>query len=114
MIHVALHFVAPLLVAFALYRSRWRHASLIMIATMVVDADHLLADPVYDPHRCSIGFHSLHTMPAIVLYAAMFLGPLISGGAGKDPDRHPAARILHLAGLGLLIHMALDWVDCMG
>lgn len=66
-----------------------------MMATMLVDLDHLLANPIYDPNRCSIGFHPLHTWPAIALYAALAL--------------HPRTRLI---GLGLLIHMLLDFSDC--
>lgn len=66
-----------------------------MLATMLVDLDHLLADPVYDPGRCGIGFHPLHTAPAIAGYAALLFVP--------------AAR---LVGAGLLIHMTLDLLDC--
>jgi len=113
MIHIVLHFIVPLLVALAFFRSRWRNATFIMIATMIVDADHLLADPIYDPNRCSIGFHPLHTMPAIVIYAALFLLPLIVRRKAGGQGLHPTARLLHLVGLGLLIHMALDWVDCL-
>ena len=28
--------------------------------TMMVDLDHLIADPIFDPQRC-IGFHPLHS-----------------------------------------------------
>ena len=66
-----------------------------MIATMLVDLDHLLAQPMYDPNRCSIGFHPLHTWPAILVYVAL-----------TWPKK---TRWL---GLGLLIHMALDGLDC--
>ena len=66
-----------------------------MIAAMFVDLDHLLADPIYDPNRCSIGFHPLHTAPAIAVYAVL---------ATLRPTR--------LIGLGLMIHMALDLLDC--
>jgi len=113
MIHFALHFMVPLLVALAFYRSRWRNATVIMIATMIVDVDHLLADPIYDPNRCSIGFHPLHTTTAIVIYAALFVLPLIVGRENDSKGLRPTARVLHLVGLGLLIHMALDWIDCM-
>jgi hypothetical protein len=41
-----------------------------MALTIIVDLDHLLADPIYDPNRCSIGFHPLHSYPAIVIYLA--------------------------------------------
>jgi hypothetical protein len=112
-IHIALHFIVPLLVAIAFYRSRWRAATVLMVATMLVDADHLLADPVYDPGRCSIGFHPLHTLPAIGLYVALFAIPLVLGGRGGGPRTLHAARWLHLVGLGLLIHMLLDGIDCV-
>ena len=112
LIHTALHFIVPLVVALAFYRSRWRNATLIMMATMIVDADHLLADPIYDPNRCSIGFHPLHTGPAMVIYAALFTFALLVGRKADGQGLHPPMRIMHLLGLGLLIHMALDWVDC--
>jgi len=113
MIHIALHFIVPPLVAFTFYRSSWGNATLIMIATMLVDADHLLANPIYDPARCSIGFHPLHTIPAILIYAVLFALPLVSSLKAGGEDLNPTARMLHLVGLGLLIHMALDWVDCI-
>jgi len=113
MIHIVLHVIVPLLVALAFYLSHWRAAAVIMIATMIVDVDHLLADPIYDPNRCSIGFHPLHTLPAIVGYAALFVLPLIMGREDDGTSLRPSARVLHLVGLGLLIHMALDWIDCM-
>lgn len=94
-IHLFLHFAVPLAIALAFFRARWRSATLIMIATMLVDLDHLLATPLYDPNRCSIGFHPLHTWPAMLVY----LGLLI-------PKR------TRLVGLGLVIHMVLDGIDC--
>ena len=113
MLHIALHFAVPLLVALAFYCSHWKHAALLLIATMLVDLDHLLANPIYDPERCSIGFHPLHTAPAIALYALMFAIPLVLGRKANAPGLRPAARTVHLIGLGLLIHMALDWFDCL-
>jgi len=113
MTHIILHVIIPLLIALLFYRSRWRNATLIMIATMLVDADHFLADPIYDPNRCSIGFHPLHTTPAIVFYMVMFALPLFLMWREDLQKFHSAARIVHLAGLGLLIHMALDWIDCL-
>jgi hypothetical protein len=95
------------------YRERWRNVTLILIATMLVDIDHLLADPIYDPNRCSIGFHPLHTAPAIALYFLLFALPLLTRARSGDPTLKPAIRALHLIGLGLLIHMALDWSDCL-
>jgi hypothetical protein len=94
-IHLLLHALAPLLVAYLFFREQWRRATLIMIATMIVDLDHLLAVPIYDPQRCGIGFHPLHTWPAMLVYAAFVL-----------------PKATRLIGIGLLIHMALDGIDC--
>ena len=112
MSHIALHFIIPPLVALAFYRKRWRIATLIMITTMLVDADHLLASPIYDPNRCSIGFHPLHTWPAISVYFALFIAPLITN-IKQDVRIQSTARIAHLVGAGLIIHMGLDWIDCL-
>ena len=66
-----------------------------MLATMLVDLDHLFATPIFDPGRCGIGFHPLHSEFAI---AAYFVGLFI-----------PKVRIV---ALGLLFHMLTDWQDC--
>lgn len=113
MLHIVLHLVVPLLVALYFYRKRWKNVTVILIATMVVDLDHLLADPIYDPERCSIGFHPLHTIPAIVLYGMLFILPLILGRKADDWKLKSTIDMLHLIGLGLLIHMALDGLDCL-
>lgn len=94
-IHLLLHAAVPGLVAWLLFRPQWRRAWLLMLATILVDLDHLLASPIYDPGRCSIGFHPLHTAPAIAAYVLLL-----------------APRRTRLIGLGLLIHMALDLSDC--
>ncbi len=113
MFHIILHFIVPTIVALTFYRTQWRHAALLLIATMAVDLDHLLATPIYDPERCSIGFHPLHTMPAILAYGLLFLLSILIGRSRANSTLQPTARFLHLIGLGLLIHMALDWSDCL-
>jgi len=95
-LHYALHFLAPGLIAWVFFRDRWRKVWLILLATMLVDLDHLLATPIFDPNRCSIGFHPLHTYPAMGIYAVMLI--------------FPKTRIV---GIGLLFHMFTDGVDCM-
>lgn len=63
---------------------------------MLVDLDHLLAYPVYDPNRCSIGFHPLHELiPISVYFILCFIKPV------------------RFVGLGLMIHMLLDSIDCI-
>lgn len=66
-----------------------------MIATMLVDIDHVLASPIYDPQRCSIGFHPLHKTWLMPIYATLWVVP--------------KTRIF---GIGLLTHMGLDSIDC--
>ncbi len=95
MFHIALHFAVPALLAGLFFRKNWQLAYLVMIGTMVVDIDHLLADPIYDPNRCSIGFHPLHELWFIALHVALCF----------------AAKTRWL-GIGLTIHMALDAMDC--
>lgn len=46
-----------------------------MVATVLIDLDHLLADPIFDPNRCSIGFHPLHTLWAGAVYVLLFFIP---------------------------------------
>ncbi len=60
-IHYGLHFLAPLLFAQFFRRERRVKAFWIMLATMLVDLDHLLATPIFNPDRCSVGFHLLHS-----------------------------------------------------
>lgn len=113
MFHIVLHIFVPVAFAVLFYRKRWKFVSLILIATMLVDLDHLFADPIYDPERCSIGFHPMHSIPAIVVYAALFALPFASIEKLKNPKIGNVVDLLHLAGLGLLIHMALDGLDCV-
>ncbi len=96
LIHILLHFAVPAMVAEIWFSDKWRRTWLIMVGTMLIDLDHFVATPLYDPNRCSIGTHPLHTSPLIALYALMLL--------------HRKTR---LVGIGLTIHIVLDAVDCM-
>ena len=71
-LHYFLHFLFPVVMAFLLFRKDWKKAYFIMLATMLVDADHLLSTPVFSPDRCSINFHLLHTYGAIGFFALIF------------------------------------------
>ena len=93
---MVLHAAVPGAVALLFFRPQWKRAWLIMLAGMLVDLDHLLADPIYDPKRCGIDFHPLHTYPAIAVYALLLI-----------------PRRSRLLALGLVIHMALDALDCV-
>ena len=70
-IHYSLHFFLPLFVAKLFFNQDWKKAYIIMISTMIVDIDHLLATPIYQADRCSINFHPLHSYFAIGIYFIM-------------------------------------------
>ena len=95
MFHIVLHFTVPVIIAALFYRQMPLKAWLIMSATMLVDLDHLLASPIYDPNRCSIGFHPLHSYLALGIYLGLLFIPR-----------------LRLIAIGLVIHMLLDYADC--
>ena len=56
-IHMIFHFLVPFMVAKAAWKENWLRPFMIMVLTMAVDLDHLLADPIFDPNRCGLGFH---------------------------------------------------------
>ena len=95
-LHVILHFFVPFAVAKTVWREKWIQPFLIMSLTIAVDLDHLLAEPVFDLNRCSIGTHPLHSWPAMGVYLACLLSPQ-----------------LRIVASGLLIHMVLDGTDCL-
>lgn len=66
-----------------------------MLMTMLIDLDHLLATPIYDPERCSINFHPLHTYYAGMVYLLFLF--------------FKKTRII---GIGLVLHLLTDLIDC--
>lgn len=95
-IHLLLHLAVPGAVARGFYANTWKKAWFVMFATMLVDLDHLVANPVFDSQRCSLGFHPLHSYWAVAGYVLLSL-----------PSK------TRWIGLGLLIHMFLDFTDCV-
>ncbi|MEI6945953.1 DUF6122 family protein [Paraflavisolibacter sp. H34] len=95
-VHYFLHFIFPAFVAYAFYRDRWKQAYGVLLATMLVDLDHLLAVPIFDPCRCSVGFHPLHSYAACTVYVICLFFPR-----------------LRLPAIGLCLHMLTDGLDCL-
>lgn len=93
--HYGIHIIGPLVIALVFFRTQWKRAYLIMLLGFLIDLDHLLATPLFDANRCSINFHVLHSYYAILIYACLAI---------LKPTR--------LIGLGLLIHIIADAVDC--
>jgi hypothetical protein len=95
-VHLLLHAAVPALLAWMFWRKRFLHAWGLLLLGWLIDLDHLVADPVYQPDRCSIGFHPLHTAPAVALYGVLVV-----------------PRRTRLLAIGLLVHIALDAIDCV-
>ncbi|WP_299123322.1 DUF6122 family protein [uncultured Tenacibaculum sp.] len=96
-IHYFLHFGFPFILAYVFFKKEWKKVSLILLATMLVDLDHLLATPIFAPNRCSINFHPLHTYYAMIIYVFLLFF--------KKP--------FNIIGIGLLLHMITDYIDCL-
>jgi hypothetical protein len=95
-VHYSLHLIFPFIIAYVFFKKDWRKVYLIFLLTMLIDLDHLLATPVFDPTRCSIGFHPLHSFYAIMIYFVLLL--------------IPKTRIISI---GLLFHIFTDTIDCL-
>lgn len=95
-VHYGIHFLVPLGIALIFFKSHWQKAFLIMIATMLIDLDHLLASPIFDTNRCSINFHPLHSYYTIGIYVILAF-----------------IKKTRLLGIGLCIHIIADWCDCL-
>ncbi len=94
-VHYSLHLLVPGFIAYKFYQDHWKQTWLILLSTMIVDLDHLFASPIFDPNRCSIGFHALHSYPAIIVYLFMLI-----------PSK------TRLVAIGLVLHMMTDFLDC--
>lgn len=94
--HYGIHIILPLVVALVFFKSNWKTAYVIMLLGLVIDVDHLLANPIFDANRCSINFHPLHSYYAIGCYVLLLF--------------FKKTRVL---GIGLVIHIIADCVDCL-
>jgi hypothetical protein len=94
-IHYGIHFLIPILIGFLFFKENRLWVVLILLSGIAIDLDHLLAIPIFDPMRCSIGFHPLHSYIAIGFYTVL-----------------TAVKKTRIYGLALLIHILADLVDC--
>lgn len=95
-IHYGMHLLLPGLIAYVFYPQRWKNIWLLLLGTMMIDLDHLFANPIFDPERCSIGFHFLHSQPLITVYLLLLI-----------PKK---TRVI---AIGLVLHMLTDYLDCL-
>lgn len=94
--HYGIHIGLPLLIAVIFFKSNWKIAYLIMLSGLLIDVDHLLANPIFDPNRCSINFHPLHSYFAVAIYLVLAI-----------------LKKTRILGIGLLIHIIADSADCL-
>ena len=94
-IHYGMHFLLPGIIAYVFFKKNWRTVWLILIATMLIDLDHLVANPIFDANRCSINFHPLHTYWALIVYVVLLI-----------PQK------TRVVAIGLLLHLLTDYIDC--
>ena len=95
-IHYGLHFIFPGIIGYLFFRKNWKQVWILLVLTMLIDLDHLLATPIFDPTRCSINFHPLHTYYAGAVYFVLLF--------------FKQTRII---AIGLLLHLITDWLDCL-
>lgn len=96
LVHYGIHFIIPIGVAYWGFRKEFKKALLILWGGIIIDLDHLLASPVFDPERCSLFFHPLHSSYAIALYLGLL-----------------AFKKTRLYGIALCMHMIADGFDCI-
>jgi len=96
----------PLVLALLFRRQQWQQTWVLLLCAFVLDLDHLLADPIYDPDRCSIGFHPLHSEYAVATYAVLLLSSI------RWPQSLWLGR-LQVVLIGIILHLILDGLDCV-
>ena len=106
MIHYGLHLLLPAFISWKFFRRNWKKSWAIMLGTMMIDLDHLLADPIFDANRCSIGFHPLHSYYAIFIYFITLLFLIKTTTKIKN-------QLLKIITTGLMLHIAIDYQDCL-
>ncbi|TXI84504.1 MAG: hypothetical protein E6Q37_08165 [Crocinitomicaceae bacterium] len=94
-VHYFLHLGFPFLIAWFVFPTRWKTVYLLLLATMLIDLDHLLAQPIFDASRCSIGFHPLHSLYIIPIYIGFIF-----------------FKKTRIVGIGILLHLVTDTIDC--
>ena len=96
LVHYGIHFLVPIAIGLYFYKDNRLWAVLILLAGILIDLDHLVASPIFDSTRCSIGFHPLHSYWAIMLYIGFLF-----------------FKKTRIVGLALCIHIIADTADCL-
>jgi len=94
-VHYGIHFLVPIAIGLFFFKDNRLKIVIILLAAILIDVDHLITNPIFDPNRCSISFHPLHSYWAIALYMVLFF-----------------FKRTRIFGLALLIHIFADAMDC--
>lgn len=95
-LHYGFHVLLPLAIALIWFKPRVIKIYLIFLLGFLIDVDHLMANPIFSPNRCSINYHLLHSYVAIAIYVSMLL-----------------FKKTRLIAIGLVCHIVADSVDCL-
>jgi len=96
LVHYGIHFLVPIIIGLLFFKKNKGKVILLLWAGILLDMDHLLADPIFDANRCSISFHPLHTYWAIVVYFALLFW-----------------KKTRLLGWAFVLHIIADVTDCL-
>ncbi len=94
-VHYGIHFLLPIAIGLFFIKENRLKVIIILWAGILIDIDHLWAQPIFDAERCSIGFHPFHTYSAIGVYTALLF-----------------FKKTWIFGLALIIHIFADVADC--
>ena len=95
LIHYGIHFLVPIAIGLLFFKENRLEIILILLAGILIDVDHVFADPIFDPNRCSINFHPLHTYWAIAIYMSFLF-----------------FKKTRIYGIALITHIVADLADC--
>jgi Family of unknown function (DUF6122) len=96
-VHYSMHFVVPLFIALLIDKNNYLKIFAILLSTMIMDVDHLFANPIFMANRCSINFHFMHHLYWLPIYISLIF---FKGN-------------FRIIGIGLSFHILTDFVDCM-
>lgn len=95
LIHYGIHFIVPIAIGLLFFKKNRGSIVVILLAGILIDVDHVFADPIFDASRCSIDFHPLHSYWAIGIYFLLLF-----------------PKKTRIFGIALLIHILADLTDC--
>jgi len=103
--NLIIHLISNVILIYGIYlydklirkkKTDLKYVSLLVLSSNLIDLDHLIANPIYDPSRCSINFHPLHSWYMFPFY---IIGIFV--------------KKYNYFFLGVGVHLILDFLDCL-